>query len=87
MEWIITGLLVPVIFGVWQITTKHLDNKKEQEKRLDDLNNRVTIAESKINSLEVDITEIKEIKEEINLIRLDIMKLVTLMEERTKRGP
>lgn len=86
MEWIITGLLIPVILGVWQMVTKYLDNKKEHEKRLDDLNTRVTVAEGKIDNLEVDITEIKEIREEIKNIRIDISKLITLIEERTKKG-
>lgn len=87
MEWILTGLIIPVIIGVWQMISKHMDNKKEQEERLDDLLTRVTIVESKISNIEEDITEIKELRDEIKGIRIDISKIITMLDERTKKGP
>jgi len=86
MDWIIGGLIVPLLAGVWAMFHKYVETKRDQEERLDDLTTRVTIAEGKLNNLEVDITEIKDLRNEIKLIRMDITKLITLIEERTKKG-
>ncbi|WNK56713.1 hypothetical protein RM151_11455 [Pantoea agglomerans] len=85
-EWIITGILIPVIFGVWQIVKSYYDGNKEKEERLDDLETRVTVLESKVDNIQGDIEEIKELRKDIRKIQQDIVKVLTLLDERTKRG-
>jgi len=85
-EWLISGILVPVFFGVWAMFKSYNDSNREKEERLDDLETRVTLLESKVNNIELDITEIKELREDIRQIQQDIVKVITLLDERTKRG-
>ncbi|MGC1048622.1 hypothetical protein WKH01_12525 [Pantoea agglomerans] len=85
-EWIITGILIPVFFGLWSMFKSYNDSNREKEERLDDLETRVTILESKVDNIEHDVTEIKELREDIRKIQQDIVKVITLLDERTKRG-
>ncbi|MDQ0629393.1 chaperonin cofactor prefoldin [Pantoea agglomerans] len=82
-EWIITGILIPVFFGVWAMFKAYNDSNKEKEERLDDLETRVTKLESKVHYIETDITEIKELRDDIRKIQQDLVKVLTLLNERT----
>ncbi|MBN6033088.1 hypothetical protein [Pantoea ananatis] len=85
-EWIITGILIPVIFGLWSMYQSYMASNKEKEERLDDLESRVTILESKVDYIEHDLEEIKELRVDIRKIQQDIVKVLTLLDERTKKG-
>lgn len=86
-EWIITGILIPVFFGLWSMFKAYNESNREKEERLDDLESRVTILESKVDYIEHDLEEIKELREDIRKIQQDIVKVLTLLDERTKKGP
>jgi peptidoglycan hydrolase CwlO-like protein len=87
MEWLLGSVLIPII--VW-LYTIYRDRKKDydrNESRFYDLESRVTVAETQIETLERDVSEIQKLSNKIEQIQMDLVRVLTLLEERTTKGP
>jgi len=86
MEWILTGLVIPIIFGVYNIVRDYIKDRQDKTQKISDIETRLVIVEQKVTTIEDDITEIKELREEIKKIQIDLSKILTLLDERTNKG-
>uniref|UniRef100_UPI0031DAE98F hypothetical protein n=1 Tax=Klebsiella sp. TaxID=576 RepID=UPI0031DAE98F len=79
MEWIVTGIVVPFvgyIFKVW------MDRRKMMFTRIEQLESKVSTAEMRISELRDDVDEIKEIREVLTDVKLDIREIKTLLHNK-----
>lgn len=86
MEWLFGSLLIPVIAWLWTVYRDRKADADANETRFYQLESRVTVMETKLETLENDVTEIKKLSEKIEKIQLDLMRVLTLLEERTNKG-
>ena len=86
MEWIIGSLLIPVAGLCYKIFRNYQRDIQEKEARLIALANRVLILEQKVETIEGDVVEIKELRDDISDIKQDLRVALVLLEER-KRVP
>ncbi|EMQ0911353.1 hypothetical protein RH430_003378 [Raoultella ornithinolytica] len=79
MEWIVTGIVVPCvgyIFKVW------MDRRKMMFTCIEQLESKVSTAEMRISELRDDVEEIKEIREVLTDVKLDIREIKTLLNNK-----
>jgi len=86
MEWLLGSILVPVIVWLWTVYRDRKADYDRNEERFYDLESRVTIAETKLETLERDVTEIQKLSKKIEQIQMDLVRVLTLLEERTTKG-
>jgi len=87
MEWLLGSVLVPIIVWLYTIYRDRKQDYDRNETRFYDLESRVTIAETQIETLERDVTEIQKLSDKIEQIQMDLVRVLTLLEERTNKGP
>lgn len=86
MEWIFGGVLVPVIFGLWGIYRDRKKDSNETETRFSTIESRVAILETQQVQMQKELTEIQKLSEKIEKIQTDLVRVITLLEERTNKG-
>lgn len=86
MEWLLGSVLIPIVIWLWTVYRDRLADNKVNEERFGELETRISVAETKLETLERDVTEIKKMSDKIEQIQMDLIKVLTLLEERTKKG-
>lgn len=86
MEWLFGTVLIPIVIWLYTVYRDRLDDFNRNEERFYELESRVTIAETKLETLERDVTEIQKLSEKIEQIQMDLVRVLTLLEERTSKG-
>lgn len=86
MEWLFGSILIPVVVWLWTVYRDRKDDYDRNEERFYELESRVTVAETKLETLERDVTEIQKLSEKIEQIQMDLVRVLTLLEERTTKG-
>lgn len=86
MEWLLGSVLIPIVIWLWAVYRDRLADNKDNEERFGELETRISVAETKLETLERDVTEIKKMSDKIEQIQMDLIKVLTLLEERTKKG-
>ncbi|MCW6030158.1 hypothetical protein [Pantoea sp. JK] len=86
MEWLLASVLIPIVIWLYTVYRDRLDDSNRNEERFYELESRVTIAETKLETLERDVTEIQKLSEKIEQIQMDLVRVLTLLEERTSKG-
>lgn len=86
MEWLLASVLIPIVIWLYTVYRDRLDDSNRNEERFYELESRVTIAETKLETLERDVTEIQKLNEKIEQIQMDLVRVLTLLEERTSKG-
>lgn len=84
MEWLIASVLVPLIGYIWKIHRDIKDDSKVTEQRFVVVEQRITITEQRINTLEKEISEIDKLVTELTEVKINIAKILTILEERSK---
>lgn len=90
MEWLIGligSVLLPVIFGLWSM---HRERKKDielVEVRFSTIESKVMVLEQQNLQIQKELTEIQKLNEKIERIQNDLIRVITLLEERTSKGP
>ncbi|AWQ48908.1 TPA: hypothetical protein ACQVLA_004681 [Serratia marcescens] len=82
-EWLLTVFIIPIGGWVFKVLYKRSKNLND---RIDQLENRVSKAELKIEVLNDDIEEIKMIRTELNQARIDIGVIKQLLQEQKNKG-
>lgn len=83
---IIGSVLLPIIFALYQVHVSSRKNTVKVEGRFSTIESSVLLIEQKIVVLERDVSEIQKLNEKIEKIQSDLVRVITLLEERTK-GP
>lgn len=86
MEWLFGSILIPVVVWLWTVYRDRKNDYDRNEERFYELESRVTVAETKLETLERDVTEIQKLSEKIEQIQMDLVRVLTLLEERTTKG-
>ncbi|MDF9910189.1 hypothetical protein [Pantoea agglomerans] len=86
MEWLLGSVLIPIVIWLWTVYRDRLADNKDNEERFGELETRISVAETKLETLERDVTEIKKMSDKIEQIQMDLIKVLTLLEERTNKG-
>lgn len=86
MEWLLASVLIPIVIWLYTVYRDRLDDFNRNEERFYELESRVTIVETKLETLERDVTEIQKLSEKIEQIQMDLVRVLTLLEERTSKG-
>jgi uncharacterized coiled-coil protein SlyX len=84
MEWIIGSVLLPLIGFIWKIHRDIKDDNNKNEHRFVQIETRVTINEQKIQTLQKEISEIDKLVSELTEVKINIAKILTILEERQK---
>lgn len=86
MEWLLASVLIPIVIWLYTIYRDRLADNKVNEERFGGLETRISVVETKLETIERDVTEIKKLSEKIEQIQMDLVKVLTLLEERTNKG-
>ncbi|MCT8171721.1 hypothetical protein ACRAOD_17330 [Raoultella ornithinolytica] len=86
MEWLLASVLIPIVVWLYTVYRDRLADNKENDERFSDLETRLSVVETKLETIERDVTEIKKLSEKIEQIQMDLVKVLTLLEERTNKG-
>lgn len=86
MEWLLASILIPIVVWLYTVYRDRLADNKENDERFSDLETRLSVVETKLETIERDVTEIKKLSEKIEQIQMDLVKVLTLLEERTNKG-
>lgn len=86
MEWLLASVLIPIVIWLYSIYRDRLADNKGNDERFGDLETRLSVVETKLETIERDVTEIKKLSEKIEQIQMDLVKVLTLLEERTNKG-
>ncbi|HHD2920225.1 hypothetical protein ACO1ZG_21765 [Enterobacter kobei] len=86
MEWILGSVLIPVVIWCYSIYKDRINDNKANEERFGDMETRISVVETKLETIERDVTEIKKLADKIEQIQMDLVKVLTLLEERTNKG-
>lgn len=89
MEWLIGSVLVPIIIWLWSIYKDRKADYERNEERFYELESRVTVTETKITAIEHDVTEIQKINDKLDKVSSDLIRVITILDERTTKtkGP
>lgn len=86
MEWLLASVLIPIVVWLYTVYRDRLADNKENDERFSDIETRLSVVETKLETIERDVTEIKKLSEKIEQIQMDLVKVLTLLEERTNKG-
>ena len=86
MEWLIGSVFIPFVIWLWNVHRDRKADYERNEERFYEVESRVTVLEQKVEVLERDVTEIQKINEKIERIQSDLIRVITLLEERTNKG-
>jgi uridine kinase len=84
MEWILGSVLIPLIGFIWKIHRDIKEDGRSTEHRFVQVEQRVTINEQKIQTLQKEISEIDKLVSELTEVKINIAKILTILEERSK---
>lgn len=89
MEWLIGSILVPIIIWLWSVYKDRKTDYERNEERFYELESRVTVTETKIEAIEHDVTEIQKINDKLDKVSSDLIRVITILDERTTKhkGP
>ncbi|HGF9808076.1 TPA: hypothetical protein ACJEWJ_005786 [Klebsiella quasipneumoniae] len=79
MEWWLSVIVVPFVvflFKTW------LNGRNDMVERIEELETKVSTAEIRISELRDDVDEIKEIREVLTDVKLDIREIKTLLNNK-----
>lgn len=84
MEWILSGILIPIIICLYTIYRDRKNDASLVEARFSSIESRITISEQQLSTLQKDVGEIEKIVTEITELKISIAKILTILEERSK---
>lgn len=79
MEWLFTAVILPFVvylFRMW------VNSRREMVERIEQLESKVSAAEIMIGDLRDDVEEIKEIRDVLTDVKLDIREIKTLLNNK-----
>nr|WP_287855292.1 hypothetical protein [Klebsiella sp.] len=79
MEWLFTAVILPFVVYLFK---SWLNSRKDMFTRIGELETKVSTAEIRISELRDDVDEIKEIREVLTDVKLDIREIKTLLHNK-----
>lgn len=79
MEWWFSVIIVPFVVYLFK---SWLNSRKDMFTRIGELETKVSTAEIRISELRDDVDEIKEIREVLTDVKLDIREIKTLLHNK-----
>ncbi|EJD6390026.1 TPA: DUF2746 domain-containing protein [Klebsiella pneumoniae] len=79
MEWLFTAVILPFVvylFRMW------VNSRRDMVERIEQLESKVSAAEIMIGELRDDVEEIKEIRDVLTDVKLDIREIKTLLNNK-----
>jgi len=87
MEWLAGSVLIPIVIWLWTIYRDRKADYDRNEERFYNLESRVTVVETRIESIEHDVTEIQKLNDKLDKLQTDLIRVITILDERTTKGP